>query len=150
MAAIQWVTISVSNNFFICQRILPRFLWILYLSYSAISWKLTWCWFFSCNVSGNAISGSLSFSLKFYTLRTLIRNVNNVVCVSASHAQRPCVSLDITICIPCLFTLYISALWRYSVEYYIKTSYFNIWSAIELIWRFNSRLLASQSEIISL
>jgi hypothetical protein len=25
MGAIQWVTISVSNNFFICERILPRF-----------------------------------------------------------------------------------------------------------------------------
>jgi hypothetical protein len=51
MAAIQWVAISVSNNFFICQRILP------------LSWKLTcWGFNFSCNVSGNAISGSLSFS----------------------------------------------------------------------------------------
>ena len=46
------------------------FLWILDLSYSALSWKLTWC-FFSCNLSGNAISGSLSFSnfIKFYIIR---------------------------------------------------------------------------------
>ena len=47
LAAIQWVTISVSNNSFICERILRVFLWILYLSYSAFSWKLTWCFLFA-------------------------------------------------------------------------------------------------------
>jgi hypothetical protein len=53
--------------------------------------------FFSCNVSGNAISGSLSFS---NFLRTDFWNVNNVVCVSASHAQRPCAFMDnVCICV---------------------------------------------------
>jgi hypothetical protein len=77
MAAIQWVTISVSNNFFICQRILPRlsvvFVFILLCTFLEVDLV----GFFSCNVSGN-------FRILYVTDS---RNVNNVVCVSASHAQ---------------------------------------------------------------
>jgi hypothetical protein len=79
--------ISVSNNFFICPRILPRFSvdfgFILHCTFSEVDLVV----FFSCNVSGNAISGSLSFSnfirSKLVLNVTDSRNVNNVVCVSA-------------------------------------------------------------------
>ena len=47
--------------------------------------------FFSCNVSGNSLSTSLAEFFEFCTfINTDSRNVNNVVRVSASHAQRPC------------------------------------------------------------
>jgi hypothetical protein len=140
MAAIQWVSHSMSHSF--QSQTISSFVnefyrvfcgCCIYLTPQFLGSRLGVVFFRAMSLEMRY----LGFSLKFYTLRTLIRNVNNVVCVSASHA----VSLDITICIPCLFTLCISALWRCSVEYYIKTSYFKIWSAIELIWRFNSRLL---------
>jgi hypothetical protein len=62
MAAIQWVTISVSNNLFICQRILARFSVDFGFILLCTFLEVDWVGFFSCNVSGNAISRSPSFS----------------------------------------------------------------------------------------
>jgi hypothetical protein len=73
-------------------------MWILDLSYSALSWKLTWCCFFvqrlwKCNIW-------IAEFFEFYTFNTDSRNVNNVVCVSLSHAQRPCAFMDnVCICV---------------------------------------------------
>ena len=47
---------------------------------------------FSCNVSGNVISGSLILSNFIPAMDS--RNVNNVVFVSAPHAQRPCMFIN--------------------------------------------------------
>jgi hypothetical protein len=95
MSPIQWVTSSISNNFFICQRILPRFsvdfgfiLLNIFLEVDLV--------FFSRNLSGNAISVSLSFSN--FIRHELTECINNVVCVSASHAQRTCAFMD-NVCI---------------------------------------------------
>ena len=60
------MTISVSNNLFICQRILARFSVDFGFILLCTSLEVDWLGFFSCNVSGNAISGSLSF-FEFYT-----------------------------------------------------------------------------------
>ena len=90
MADIQWVTISVSNNFFICQIILPRFLvdyWISNLFYSALSWKLTWWGFFRAMSLKMRYLDRWVFRI-LYVTDSRSRNVNNFVCVSESHAQR--------------------------------------------------------------
>jgi hypothetical protein len=55
------VTISVSDNLFICQRILARFPVDFGFNLLCTFLEVDWVLFFSCNVSGNAISGSLSF-----------------------------------------------------------------------------------------
>jgi hypothetical protein len=76
--------IHLSTNFsaFFCG------FWIFLQTYSALPWKLTgWIFFvqrlWKCNIW-------IAEFFEFYTYTADSRNVNNVVCVSASHAQRPC------------------------------------------------------------
>jgi hypothetical protein len=58
IAAIQWVTISVWNNFFVCERILPCFSVDFVFSLLCTFVEVNMVFSFH-NVSGNAISGSL-------------------------------------------------------------------------------------------
>jgi hypothetical protein len=121
MAAIQWVTVSVSNNFFIYQRILPRF---------SMDFGFTLlCTFLEVDLLFFSRATSLEIRyLDRWVFRILYvtdsRNVNNVVYAMPCSESRDhvhlwitfvfvsntCVSLDITktsqdhatICIPCL------------------------------------------------
>ena len=79
------MTISVSNNLFICQRILARFSvdfgFILLSTFLEIDWVVFFVrHLWKCNIW-------IAEFFEFYTFNAHSRNVNNVVCVSASHAQ---------------------------------------------------------------